>query len=58
MPVKDITLQKIDKLRLKHPDKIPVIVEYKEDKKEYKFLVGQELSLAQFINIFRTVICL
>lgn len=53
MPIKDITLQKIDKLRLRHPDKVPVVVVYKEDKKEYKFLVGQELSLGQFINIFR-----
>lgn len=53
MPLKDITLQKITNLKLKHPDKVPVVIKYKMDDKYYKFLVGQELSLAQFMNIFR-----
>ena len=53
MPLKDITIQKITSLRLKHPDKIPLVIKYNVDNKYYKFLVGQELSLAQFMNIFR-----
>jgi GABA(A) receptor-associated protein len=56
MLVKDITIQKIKKLKNKFPNKIPVIVHQKDMKIYHKFLVDDDLTVAQFMNVFRNKI--
>jgi hypothetical protein len=56
MPVKDITIAKIKKLKQKFPNKIPLIVHQKDMKKYHKFMVDDDLTVAQFMKVFRNKI--
>tara|TARA_Y100001970_G_C14258047_1_gene877069 strand:+ start:1949 stop:2245 length:297 start_codon:yes stop_codon:yes gene_type:complete len=44
---------KSQKLRLAHPDKIPVIVKNNKTKETMKYLVQERISLCQFLLILR-----
>jgi GABA(A) receptor-associated protein len=56
MLVKDITIEKFKKLKENFPNKIPVIIHQKDMKKYHKFLVDDDLTVAQFMNVFRNKI--
>ncbi|NXN08058.1 MLP3C protein, partial [Indicator maculatus] len=57
-------MQEVMEIRLKYPNKIPVVVErYQKEKTlptldRTKFLVAQDLPLAQFAITLRTRLCL
>ncbi|XP_051497515.1 microtubule-associated proteins 1A/1B light chain 3C-like [Apus apus] len=57
-------MQEVTQIRLKYPNKIPVVVErYQKEKtlpplSRTKFLVGQDLPLSQLATTLRTQLCL
>ncbi|KFU85594.1 Microtubule-associated proteins 1A/1B light chain 3C, partial [Chaetura pelagica] len=57
-------MQEVTQIRLKYPNKIPVVVErYQKEKtlphlSRTKFLVGQDLPLSQLATTLRTRLCL
>lgn len=43
----------IEDILKKYPDKIPIIITNKDESSNWKFLINSDVSLAQFMNMFR-----
>lgn len=50
---KKISKGEIEKLLLKHPDHVPIIVNYDKGTERYRFIVKSEITIMQFLCIFR-----
>ena len=50
---KKISKQEIQKLLLKYPNHIPIIANFDKNQKQFKFIVKSELTIMEFLAIFR-----
>lgn len=50
---KDIYLPNVPEILTKYPDKIPVIIENQKGADQHRFLIGNNITLAQFMVVFR-----